>query len=239
MADNRRLLDVWIVETNTVYKQVPFTVVADWVQQGRLLEDDMLRPAGSAQWGKVGAAPDFRPYLPHAEPNRAEDKAEALEAVQLDFNYRRRSSDEDDDVDMIPLIDISLVLLIFFMMTASAVVGGALIQTPETFHSSKLVGDPEMIWVGIDLDRGGSPVYSLGEGTRPAGPEDLGLTEQQLLAHLDQRLERAQGPVRVRVAGHNDLTFEVIQSMTAQLERRRQPRNKIEKIEAEVRGKNP
>ena len=40
MAEKRRFLDVWIVDSNTVYREVPFTVVADWVQQGRLLEDD-------------------------------------------------------------------------------------------------------------------------------------------------------------------------------------------------------
>ena len=50
MAAKRRFLDVWIVEGNTVYKEVPFDVVADWVQQGRLLDDDMLRPAGTSEW---------------------------------------------------------------------------------------------------------------------------------------------------------------------------------------------
>ena len=34
MADQRRFLDVWIVETNTVYQEVPFEVVTDWL--GRL-----------------------------------------------------------------------------------------------------------------------------------------------------------------------------------------------------------
>ena len=37
MAENRRLLDIWIVETNTAYKAVPFETVANWLQQGRLL----------------------------------------------------------------------------------------------------------------------------------------------------------------------------------------------------------
>ena len=35
----------------------PFDVVADWIQQGRLLEDDMLRPSGTAEWRRLG---DFR-----------------------------------------------------------------------------------------------------------------------------------------------------------------------------------
>lgn len=47
MAEKRRYLDVWIVETNAVYKEVPFDVVSDWVQQGRLLEDDMVKPSST------------------------------------------------------------------------------------------------------------------------------------------------------------------------------------------------
>src|SRR5438270_6714036 len=120
MAEKRRFLDVWIVEGNTVYREVPFTVVADWVQQGRLLENDMLRPSGTKDWFQVGANPTFAAYLPRSEPHRAEDKAEALEPVQLELTWRRRPEDDaDEDVDMIPLIDVSLVLLIFFMMVAS------------------------------------------------------------------------------------------------------------------------
>ena len=54
MADKREVLDVWIVESNTVYKEVPFSVVSDWVQQGRLLEDDKLNSSGKKEWARVG-----------------------------------------------------------------------------------------------------------------------------------------------------------------------------------------
>ena len=40
MTEKRRFIDVWLVESNTVYKEVPFAVVTDWVQQGRVLEND-------------------------------------------------------------------------------------------------------------------------------------------------------------------------------------------------------
>src|SRR6185312_11298915 len=134
MTQKRRFLDVWIVESNTVYREVPFQVVTDWVQQGRLLEDDMLRPSGTAEWLKVGGSPDFAPYLPRSEPDRVEDQAEALEPVELDFRWKKRHDDEDDDVDMIPLIDVSLVLLIFFMMSATAAVAFGNISTPPALN---------------------------------------------------------------------------------------------------------
>src|SRR5438270_3197707 len=132
MAEKRRFLDVWIVDSNTVYREVPFTVVADWVQQGRLLEDDKLCPSGTKQWARVGDSPEFSPYLPKAEPFRVGDQAEALEPVHLDFAWKKPHGGEEADPDMIPLIDISLILVIFFMMTASGVGIAGMIATPAT-----------------------------------------------------------------------------------------------------------
>ncbi len=150
MAEKRRFLDVWLVETNTVYREVPFAVVADWVQQSRLVPEDMLRPSGTAQWFRVGSSPDFAPYIPRSEPHRVEDRAEALEPVQLDFAWKSKRDDEDDDVDMIPLIDISLVLLIFFIMTGG-IAGAFLIDTPSAYNGL-VVSDPRIVWIGIDLN---------------------------------------------------------------------------------------
>src|SRR5262245_33566961 len=119
MSNVKRILDVWIVELNTVYREVPFTVVTDWLQQGRLLADDRVRPAGTEKWYAIAKVPALAAFVPHEEPHRPDDQAEALEPVETGFHWRRGADEEDDDVDMIPLIDISLVLLIFFMMTAA------------------------------------------------------------------------------------------------------------------------
>jgi hypothetical protein len=81
MTDKRRFLDVWIIEANTVYKEVPFTVVTDWIQQGRLLEDDMTKPSGTKEWQRIGGSADFSPYLPRVLAPTVEDTAEALEPV--------------------------------------------------------------------------------------------------------------------------------------------------------------
>src|SRR5258708_4616478 len=150
MADaKQRLLDVWILEINTVYKEVPFVVVTDWVQQGRLLADDCVRLAGSKKWHAISAVPALGPYLPKIEPQRAEDRAEALEPVALGLEWRRPGEEDDEDVDMIPLIDISLVLLIFFMMAASVssrLMAG--IATPSAPHPPAAL-TPGTFWDGI------------------------------------------------------------------------------------------
>src|SRR5438309_6556968 len=125
-SERRRFLDVWILDSNTVYREVPYTVVADWVQQGRLLEGDQLRPSGSSEWFPLGSMPAFTAYLPKSEPFRVEDEAEAREPVEIDFAWRKPRLDEGDDVDMIPRIDVSLVLLIFFMITTTVAGAGPL-----------------------------------------------------------------------------------------------------------------
>ena len=79
MPEKRRFLDVWIVESNTVYREVPFEVVTDWAQQGRLIADDMLRWSGKADWFKVGGAPFFEAYLPKVEAYRVEQVQRKLE----------------------------------------------------------------------------------------------------------------------------------------------------------------
>jgi biopolymer transport protein ExbD len=243
MAQKRRFLDVWIVESNTVYREVPYTVVVDWVQQGRLLEEDRLRPSGTEKWYRLGGMSAFAAYLPRAEPHRAEDQAEALEPVQLDFGWKRRRDDEEDDVDMIPLIDISLVLLIFFIMTTAAgAAAAALINTPFANYPG-VISNANMLWVGIDKAANDQPVYSLGQGD---GQEAANLTKAELLQHLDALLARTDGPVEVRIRAHRSLPIEVVREMTVELGKRRtvtqdgKPQPKVVRMFAEVsKRENP
>lgn len=221
MTAPRRFLDVWITESNTVYREVPFTVVADWIQQGRLLEDDMLRPSGTAEWMKIGASPSFAPYLPKAMPQRVDDQAEAMEPVAVDFAWHKKHDDEDDEVDMIPLIDVSLVLLIFFMMTAGAGAESILIQTPPT-ENSEIAEGANSVWIGVDLIKNPNdsqkpiPSYSLGTGKE--GTLKNNLTQEQCLAQLEQLLETRTNPVELTIHAHEQLKASEVRSLTVKLE---------------------
>jgi biopolymer transport protein ExbD len=236
MAEKRRFIDVWIVENNTVYREVPFTVVTDWIQQGRLLADDRVRPSGTAQWFPIGESPTFAPYVPKMEAHRAEDQAEALEPVQIDFTWKRRPEDDDEDVDMIPLIDISLVLLIFFMMTAAIGAGLADIDTPKAKHKVEVLKQDMKLWVGIDVQesQGGPrvsnktmPYYSLGvENSVLLKPTRK---QSELLNKLRAQIQRAKGTVKIRIKADQSLPVEVIKNMTVLLKN----------LEYEEREKNP
>jgi biopolymer transport protein ExbD len=222
MAEKPRSLDVWIVETKTVYRGVPYAVVTDWVQQGRLLESDMLRPSGTQDWAPVASLLDFAVYLPKPEPYRAEDKAEALEPVEVDFNWKRPAPEEEGEVDMIPLIDVSLVLLLFFMMTASVATAAVLVNTPEARYGTQR-GDPKMYSINITPANDGTPLYALHQGDQVPSKEkgEADLTEAQVVQLLDQRLAAESGRVEVNIKADRGLPFEVVKRLTVALEVRR------------------
>src|SRR5262245_25225428 len=98
-----RVLDVWITETGAVYTEVPFTVVTDWVQQGRLLAEDRVRLAGKETWHPIARVPALTPYLPREDVLETQAPAEALEPVELGWHWKQPGESEDEDVDMIPL----------------------------------------------------------------------------------------------------------------------------------------
>jgi biopolymer transport protein ExbD len=225
MAEKRRFLDVKIIETNTVYLEVPFEVVTDWVQQGRLLADDMLRPSGTAEWFRLGDNPSFAAYLPRPEPYAANDQAEALEPVQVEFAWKRRPEDDDEDVDMIPLIDVSLVLLVFFIMTASAAVVAANVTLPQAQHNLTS-SNPDMIWIAIravEADPDQPPAYSIGDGDRPpASRDDEGLDQKQVLERLDAKLKERGGKLaEVQIKADENLPSGFVRLLQLELEKRR------------------
>jgi biopolymer transport protein ExbD len=213
--------DVWIIETNSVYRGVPFTVVADWAQEGRLLESDKVRQAGSADWRTLAEVPAFAVYLPRVEPHESRDQAEALEPVELGFEWKRPAADDDEDVDMIPLIDVSLVLLIFFMMTATVTSAASLIKTPMAGYGSQLTDNPQMVWIGLEQGADGRTLYSLGRGTQPAPEEDRLLNRQALFSRLEEVVRAGGGPAEVMIKADEGMPEGVIKDLRFGLDRLR------------------
>jgi biopolymer transport protein ExbD len=235
MATKVKTLDVWITEGNTVYKDVPFTVVIDWIQQGRLLEDDQVRPSGTEKWYKIAASKGLAAYLPHPEPTEIDDQAEALEPVAVDFTWKPAAASDEDDPDMIPLIDISLVLLVFFMMTSTVIIAATQINVPDV--ETGLLQNPVGVWwVGIDRrmlegGREGPPLYSFGEGEKPADADNRDLTEAQVVEKLGSILKANNQPANVRIAADRRLAADVVMNLTAALE---QLKPYVREIHAEV-----
>jgi biopolymer transport protein ExbD len=228
VAKPAKTFDVWFLAANTVYRAVPYQVVADWTQQGRLAAADRLRPAGTEDpWKPVAEWPLFADYLtgpspvpgapPGTEPPAAPE--EAVEPIRP-----RRRAEEDDDVDMIPLIDISMVLLVFFIIISAT---GALspVNVPEMRYAGELVSDPEAITISIEKASETDVYYSVRTGSNPPTPDNDRLpTPEAALAALDSMLSDRTRPPEVRIACAKELPSERVLEISRELKKRQNVR---------------
>lgn len=272
MDKSPKQFDVWFVTANTVYKQVPYQVVADWVQQGRLGKEDMVRAAGSIDWKHVEQFQDLRDYLPRRTLPRAIPKpapapastsvaasptapvaapvpVEPIEFEPEHVSFRRKEP-ADDDVDMIPLIDISIVLLVFFILIRAS---GSLanVPVPDTTYTGYATADPEAITISIEPDAHETVRYSIRIGDKPAAPDDAHISSAAgvfvrlgpaLEAHRRLHDERQKlstqplpyNPPMVRIACHKELPSRLVFDLVPEL-RELKNKSKIGGFTAEVK----
>ena len=224
--------DVWFVTADTVYRGVPYSVVTDWAEQGRLAAGDKVRPAGTEEaWARIADHQLLTDFLYRPRPAPSADTAEQLQPVEMEVSGRK-TEDDDDDVDMIPLIDISLVLLIFFMMT-TAVAALSPVSVPDMKYASELGEDPDAITIHIDKRADGGVFFAVRVGSHLA-PEDNNLaTPEEMFRRLDVRLSEAQRPPEVRIACHRDLERSWVRDTARELDKRKQ-KEQISSYSAEV-----
>ncbi len=219
VADRR--LDVWIMDLKKVYTGVPFTVVTDWLQQGRLLPVDCVRLAGKEKWHPIATVPALAPYLPKPPAHMADNRVEAFEPIDLGLQSPVVREAEDDDVDMIPLIDVSLVLLIFFMMTAAISSGTfSKIDTPEAKHQLASIST-DMYWIGIEIDqkiKELTPRYSLGKDSDKQGYLVEPTEGEDVLAKLAEELDQSSGEIKIRLRADRRLPIDIIKGLTLDLQ---------------------
>jgi hypothetical protein len=233
----RRFLDVWIVESDTVYREVPYEVVTDWVQQGRLLDDDMLRWSGQAEWFRLGSMPMFKAYMPRVETDRADDQAEALEPIHVDFSWKRPHAPEDDEIDMIPLIDVSLVLLVFFMMLIAGITSSPSSAPPVPTPGADngwVTSDPELYWVSVQyksvpsgLDKN-TLVWMVGKGDKVLGEPpnrkewekpNTEAGQKEALTGIIETLQQQPGEIRgLNIKAAEVLPSGLVRDLTRKLE---------------------
>jgi biopolymer transport protein ExbD len=229
MAAPSRTFDLYLRAADTIYRAVPLTVACGWAEQGRLAPKDGVRPGDTEDpWTDAGSHPVLGDYFPRPRPKRPEVPVAKPAAVvhapvemdEYEPAWFKGSDDQDDDVDMIPLIDISLVLLIFFMMT-SAVAAVSPIDVPGMKNAAELSQLPDALTVLVDKRPGGAVYYALRVGEKPAEKADDNLASlQELLARLDARLVRTEKPPEVRLAAHKQLAYSYVRDLSEELSKR-------------------
>src|SRR6185312_14237980 len=140
---------------------------------------DRLRSAGVEEaWKPVSEWNLFVEYMPPAVPAAAGVSGTPIEIPDAPDEETlitgRKKAEEDDDVDMIPLIDISMVLLVFFIMVSAA---GALspVDVPDMRFAGELATDPQAITISIEKANAEDVHYAVRSGPNPAKPDSANL----------------------------------------------------------------
>lgn len=230
-----RKYDVWFLASETVYKNVPYGTLTDWAEQGRVGASDKVRLAGTEKWGSAGSEPLIADFLLHhgrAGSSLGEDTPESLAEIDLGRDAPLHHEEEDDDVDMIPLIDISLVLLIFFMMT-SAVASMSPVPVPELKNTGELSADVHAITVVIAKKATGEVALSLSIGEKTHPDDDNLRTIEEAMRRLDDRLRTTSKPPEVRIACDKVLERSWVKDVAHELNKRKN-KDQIASFTAEV-----
>lgn len=233
MSDYVTAWDVWLSDQNTVYTGVPFSAVCDWIVDGRLLPQDRARPHGNANavWQPLTRYEWFAPYfVAQTAAGGSDDAAEAHESVELGLKLRKE--EDEGEVDLVPLIDISMVLLIFFTMmrlmnaAQGAAQSRAAIPTPEA-ENGYVVEKADMITIGLHVDEKTQALqYYVNE--EPVNPNN----EEQMFYQLRLLLEKRVGEPRVILRAHENLPTSTVKHVLARLQE-----HGIKTIAGEVRDK--
>jgi biopolymer transport protein ExbD len=220
MPTDRQHYDIWVRAIDRVYPQIPFTLLSNWIQEGRVLPDDKVRPAGTSDWTELRQEPLLAAYLPKPAAIRADDQAEALEPVELGFGPKIGGTEEEEDPDMIPLIDISLVLLVFFMMTAGEMISASIVETPPAENARVI--EPGKMTVSIALADGNAR-YFFGDEAADA------LSEEEVLARVADHVQGGGTPEAI-IKANAWVPYETVQKLLMGLEKLG-----VQRIEAGVR----
>src|SRR5262249_24215482 len=114
--------------------------------------------------------------------------------------------------------DVSLVLLIFFMLTASSAMFASYVTTPEADHGL-MADNPQAFRIDISLGDGDQPLFALGRGDAPAAAEDSNLIAiPELLDKMREKLaEDKGGPYEMVINAGKDVKSKVARELLVAL----------------------
>ena len=123
---------------------------------------------------------------------------------------RHRRHDEEDEMDLTPMVDVTFLLLIFFMITAAFALQKSLEVPPiqdDEASAATAVEDMEQDSIVIRVD--GDNIFWIGA---PAWPEEQRATsKQEMIVKLrDARGEDQSGPAKMLVQANGDARHEFV-----------------------------
>ncbi|MBO6555022.1 MAG: protein TolR [Pseudomonadales bacterium] len=105
------------------------------------------------------------------------------------------------EINVVPYIDVMLVLLVIFMVTAPLMTQGIKVDLPEAASGPLEVDDDEPMLV-VSVEEDGTYYMNLGEEEEPVPLSEIGSRTQKILA--------ANPDIKVLVEGDKNLAYGVI-----------------------------
>jgi len=115
-------------------------------------------------------------------------------------NQRGRTQTSLSEINVTPLVDVMLVLLVIFMVTAPIIQTGVHVNLPKTKEGAQEQLKPRSVMITIDKD--GNVYLSTQQDAKPVNVQDLPAMLQQKLGQSGER--------KVYVRGDGDTPYRIV-----------------------------
>jgi len=194
-------LELKIVRMNRVWSGLTAEQIRGWMLEGRVKPDDLVRPVGATKWIKASLAPELAGEAISLSGESVSSTLATGAAATDDLGItvpsnrrprRKRRILEDSAMDMMPMIDVTFQLLIFFMFTQQLANPNP-IEVPMAAYGRGVLPDGKQ---AILIDAEGH--YFLGEGTKPENESSL----DNLVREVAANARAADAPLEVIISAH-------------------------------------
>jgi biopolymer transport protein ExbD len=223
MLPDAKYYDVWIIKANQVIREIPAATIVQWIEERRLVVRDKIRPAGTADWFEVGQHPSLVNTLPQKENPETE-------ILEPQFSNQKHQG-VDDDIDMIPLIDVSLVLLVYFLMSTSSLGSGTSTKLPIAEYAS-VQGIKDQAWIEVENNK----AYTVGFAERKKDLTTKFESQERLIVYLQDEIKKGQEFKEITVYAPGDISAGTIRTLITSIEKSF-GKDEISKIHLGVTGK--
>ena len=187
-----QMMELKVVSLGRVYGPVPLETLVKLATGGRISADDLVRPSRTQAWLRVTDVPALAACLRQA--SSVGQDIEGFAGASARPAPRRQRPEEDAEMDMTPMIDVTFQLLIFFMLSHTWA-NLAAMEVPEAVHGRGVNMEGQQV---ILIDHQGA--YYIGDRPEPQYRHD---SAETLVAEVQANAAKSEGrPLDVIIHGH-------------------------------------